>query len=104
MSVYKELFKFAEDIENRSNRIYPDACDYGVIIEDHKDNKDINQLRYLIEAYDGKVHTDSYGTGLTQTITITGIDEWQTKREVTFTFTYVFTKGKKDPNYLYVQS
>jgi len=32
MSVYKELFQFAEEVKKKSHQIYPDAADYGVRI------------------------------------------------------------------------
>jgi len=93
MSVYKELFYTAEQIEKHSKQIYPDAADYGVPIFSNDDSI-IKWVKTCIQMYDGKVTTESYGTGKTQTIVIEGLDEWVTKKSVTFTFTYVFVNEK----------
>ena len=93
MSVYKELFRTAEQIERKSFRIYPDACDYGMPVKSN-DDEIIKDIKSCIRFFDGKVKTDNYSTGATQIITCVGIDEWNTKKEVTFTFTYVFVKEK----------
>ena len=93
MSVYKELFYTAEQIEKKSIRIYPDACDYGVPIFSNTDPL-ILMVKGVKEAYDGEVSTESYGTGSTQTVKIMGLDEWKGKDNVLFTFTYVFVKEK----------
>ena len=91
MSVYKELWRTAEQIEKQSKRIYPDACDYGIPIFSNTDEL-IMMVKQCVDMYDGKVTTESYGTGSTQTIIIEGYDEWVTKKPVTFTFTYTFIK------------
>ena len=91
MSVYKELFHTAEQVEKNSIRIYPDACDYGMPIFSNGDDI-IKWVKSIIEQYKGKVTTERYDTGSTQTIVIQGIDEWVTHKHITFTFSYVFVK------------
>ena len=93
MSVYVELFHTAEEIEKKSVRIYPDACDYGVPIFSNTDPL-ILMVKGIKEQYDGVVSTESYSTGSTQTVKISGLDEWEGKQEILFTFTYVFVKEK----------
>jgi hypothetical protein len=93
MSVYRELFHTAEMVEKQSVRIYPDACDCGVPVKSNDDTV-IKWVKSIIDQYRGVVKTESYSTGSTQTITIECIDEWVTKKHITFTFTYVFVKEK----------
>lgn len=88
MSVYKELFWTAEQVEKRSKRIYPDACDYGVPISSNNDEL-IMMVKQCVDMYDGKVTTDTYGTGSTQTIVIRGFNEG-TGEKVVFHFEYVY--------------
>jgi hypothetical protein len=105
MSVYKELFQFAEEVKKKSHQIYPDAADYGVRIENYN-NPIIVNLKLLIGMYNGKVTTTRYATGATQEIFILGFDEWNTKKEVEFVFNYVHIRKKRcgDPQgYLYLQ-
>jgi hypothetical protein len=51
-------------------------------------------VKQCIDMYDGKVTTETYGTGSTQTIVIEGYDEWVTKEKVVFTFTYTSINEK----------
>lgn len=71
MSVYKEVGYLAREIENRSTRIYPDACDFGVLIESFDDPL-IVQTKALAEMYDMELTTDRYSTGATQTYKFDG--------------------------------
>ena len=92
MSVYKELFWTAEQVEKQSKRIYPDAADYGVPIFSNSDTL-IMMVKQMIEQYDGKVTTESYGTGSTQTIVVSGYPiEERGAKLVTVTFIYTFIK------------
>jgi hypothetical protein len=104
MSVYKELLYMIREVESQSVQIYPDACDNGVPIKSCNDAI-IHLLRSIKEQYDGKVSTEKYSTGSTQTITIKWYDEWDTHKRMVTDFVYVTTRGeKKQIGYLYVQT
>lgn len=107
MSVYKELFNLAEEVEKNQSKIHPDAADYGVRIES-KDDPIIRQLKGLRELHKGKTDTDTYGTGATQRTIIEGLNEWTDGSKVVFEFVYIHInkehRRKGDPmGYLYVQ-
>jgi len=94
MSVYKELFWTAEQVEKQSKRIYPDAADYGVPIFSNQDSI-IMMVKQMIDQYSAKVTTESYGTGSTQKIVASGYQrEERGAPLITITFIYTFIKEK----------
>jgi len=106
MSVYKELLFGVREVERSSHRIYPDASDYGYPVFDVKGDRLLNMVKGLSERYSGKTVTERYSTGATQTITMIGIDEWETGKEFTVQFVWVTTRSDRKKNgmigYLYV--
>lgn len=76
MSVYKEGYSIVEEIEKLSQRIYPDACDYGVPVT--KGDRMWNAMNQLTEWY-GEKETRKvarYSTGVSVEIEIVLMDEW----------------------------
>ena len=71
MSVYKELKSLKREIQKRSERIYSDACDFGVVIEDFNDPL-IKLVKSLMALYRVKPTTHKYSTGATQTYRMNG--------------------------------
>lgn len=77
MSVYKEGYHIVESLLKQSKQIYPDACDFGVLVK--KDDKNWNQLVQLIEWY-GKEGTRKVNScGVTQQVML--MDEWAVSDE-----------------------
>lgn len=105
MSVYKELIYGMMEVEQKSRKIYPDASDFGVPVFDMNDPI-LKMVSGLKEMYEGKTETVKYQTGATQTVSIVGIDEWETKREFNVEFVWVTTRSDRKKNgmigFLYV--
>jgi hypothetical protein len=76
MSVYKEGYFIVDAIEKASKQIYPDACDYGVLV--NKKDKFWNMAKQLADWYGVKETRkhNKYGTGESVSIDIELLDEW----------------------------
>jgi hypothetical protein len=102
MSVYKEIGKLAQKIESRSNRIYSDACDYGVKVTRY--DSLLREIKSVCkDQYDLKSETSKYPTGATQTFKFDGgvpavIEAGFEKAN----FVFVYTPSEKDFGYVYV--
>ena len=114
MSVYKEFFAGVQTIQNNSNRICNDACDYGAITK--KGDEVWNTMKMLADMY-GVKNTrkiDKYTTGSTVEIELIGIDEWavsderKTLKEATIKLKMIFvayttSKFKGFDGYVYLE-
>ena len=65
----------------------------------------IGMVKGLREQYDGSTTTSKYATGATQTTSIEGLDEWNTRKPFDVKFVWVTTRGDKKGmvGYLYVE-
>lgn len=110
MSVYKELLYAAEQVEKLSVQVFPDAADFGVPVFSN-DDPIIRLVKQTSEMYEARVTVSRYSTGATQTISIMGMDEWNTGKDFEMVFTYVHissttrrpkVNGKTLQGYIYV--
>ena len=81
MAIYREGYHAVQKLQDQSQQIYPDACDFGVPIT--KGDKNWNLSKQLGEWYGDKesrkVHTYSGGTNVDMIVTL--IDEWAVSDE-----------------------
>lgn len=105
MSVYKEVGYLAREIENKSSQIYPDAADYGAVINDYNDPL-IVQTKAICEMFQMDLKTERYSTGATQTYSFDGgVPAVLEAGFETAQFVFVTMNDKRFPNakgYLYV--
>ncbi|VDM07208.1 unnamed protein product [Wuchereria bancrofti] len=92
MSVYKEAFRTMEELGRQQTQIFDDACDYGIPITKEND-KPIQLVKQLIDQYFNPEGGDTrtitqFNLGVTITIRMTFIDEWNTGKEIPCTITY----------------
>ena len=97
MSVYKEAYFALQTIEDRSRRVFEDACDFGMTMK--KDDSNWKLLHGLIEMY-GEKETRKlieYGTGTSVSIDIHVMNEMDGSfdNEV-FRINYVTCRGNKE--------
>lgn len=72
MSVYKEIGYAAKTIEEKSVRIFEDACDYGFPVTSLEDPIFKLIKEQILPYCDGEVETHNYSTGSTQTMKFNG--------------------------------
>lgn len=77
MSVYKEGFHILSTLGNQQERIYPDACDYGIPVKSK--DKNWNAVFQLISLYG--VEDSRIETSLGVSARIEVIDEWAVSDE-----------------------
>lgn len=82
MAVYREGYYAIKEIQKASKQIYPDACDYGVLVK--KGDSIWNLAKQLGDWYGDKNTrvVNKYSTGTSSDITVTLIDEWAVSDEV----------------------
>ena len=76
MSVYKEGYFIVESLQKQSKQIYPDACDFGVLVK--KGDANWNMAKQLIEWYGVKEtrKVEVYSTGKSVDCDVELLDEW----------------------------
>lgn len=81
MSVYKEAFMIIDELTSQQEQIYPDACDYGVLVKEGDHNW--NLAKQLADWYgiEGSRHVTKYTTGTSVEIFISVMWEWDDTKE-----------------------
>jgi len=95
MSVYKEGYHYVSIIEEKSVRVYNDACDWGAFTK--KDDKIWNVTQQLVKMYGIKEtrHETKLKTGsIVLEIDVELVDEWNTGEVEMFHVTFVKPKKK----------
>lgn len=115
MAIYREGYKFVEDILRNERRIFVDACDMGVGVK--KGDPLWNSMKYVVRAYANEWHGESdeptknpvIRTKDSCSTTFTLMDEWavsdgrKTAEQATekFRVTYQSFKPWRAKPYLY---
>ena len=96
MSIYKEAVHAVNLIKRNSQRIYPDAADYGASVK--KGDEIWNWAKQLVECYGvkGSRRVTKYGTGTSVTSLVEYMpDEHHSPRVVQVRVTYTTTRQDK---------
>lgn len=109
MSVFKEGFYIIQNLLKKQHRIYPDACDTGVLVNSGDSN--FNACKQLCDWYGIKSTKSAteYETGKSCRMYVHLIDEWKTGESIYYKIEYVKVKkgikinGEMFEGYIYIE-